>query len=431
MSTFAKRIAGSIAIVVAVLLVVLGVARPNPLAERHAYWAVFDSAQGLGQIDRDVRIAGVKIGTIGDVEREGDDVRVELILEDDYAVHEDARVEMRPHTLFEGSNFVDLDLGSPRAPLLAEGGVIPREQTHNYVTLDEALRILRPEIRTSLRELAETGSKTLRGKAIRGTQRTLKAGPDLTKALAPAARAAQGPQRRELAGAVAGLARTVDAVADREADLVPLQRGLNRTAAALTVEGAAPLDAALAELPVALGELERAAPPLTATIDRLDRLAAEINPALPDLALGLRDATPVLRRAIPVLTRATPLIADARLIAKRLGRARGGLLEMFGLLPGPLALFDEALEVINAPTIYGAPAYRQLVAGGFSGLDGVFRGYQTPEQAQKTNGQSPGHALRIGTYGGPGALGGATDCATIALISPEAAPVLEDLGLCT
>jgi phospholipid/cholesterol/gamma-HCH transport system substrate-binding protein len=435
MSRAAKRTAGIAAIAALALLVVLGITKPNPLADTRSYWAEFDSAQGLGTIDRDVRIAGVRVGTMGAVERVDDDVRVELVLFEDYTIHEDARVDMRPHTLFEGSNFVDLAPGSPSEPVLEPGDTIPIEQTANYVTLDEALRILRPEIRTSLRDLAAVGAGTLRGRAVEGFQETLKNAPGLTKSLGPAARAAQGPGRVELLGAIRGLAATSGAVAEREADLVPLVRGLSRTAAGLGVDSGAPLDAALEALPPALRELEATAPSLTATIDRLDRLAIAIIPALPDLALAARDLTPVLKRAIPVLQRARPLIRDARLIAKRLGKARSGLVKMFNLLPEPLELFEPALEVINQETVHGAAAVSQLVAGGFTGFDASFRAFQTAQQ----NPQAPGHALRVGTefdFAGIGeGLGnspqGQVECDLVEPISPEARDVLEAAGFCT
>ena len=444
LSVARKRLLGFGVIAFVALIVVLGVTKPNPLADERSYWAEFDTAQGLGKIDRDVRIAGVKVGRIGDVERSGDDVRIELVLFEDFTIHDDARVEMRPHTLFEGSSFVDLSPGSPSAPVIQPEDTIPIEQTSNYVTLDEALRVLRPEIRTSLRELADVGAKTLRGPAIAGVQRTLRGSPALTRALGPAARAAQGEGRVELAGAIDGMAQTTDAVASREEDLVPLVRGLEGTAAGLGVDGGAPLDAALAALPPALRELNAAAPPLTALVDRLDRLSVEITPALPDLALALAATTPVVERAIPVLRRATPLIRDTRLLATRLAAAKGGLLDYLELLPRPLAKFDRALEIVNAPTVHGAPAYRQLVAGGFTSLDAAFRGYQT--EAQNPN--APGHALRVGTYVGPGAAGGVggilgggapladasdprvADCADVRQVSVEAARQLQAAGAC-
>ncbi len=245
------------------------------------------------------------------------------------------------------------------------------------------------------------GSKTLKGDAIEGFQRTLKGAPDLTRALAPAARAAQGTTRTELEGTIQGLSRTVDEVAEKEADLVPLAQRTTATAAALTVDGAQPLDATLAVLPDALRELRETAPVATDLVDRLDRLAVAITPALPNLALAARDTVPVLERAIPVLRRSTPLIRDTRQLATRLGKAKSGLLQMFELLPAPLKRFGEAFDVINSTTVHGAPAYRQLLAA-FVGFDGIFSGYQT--QAQ--NPMSPGHALRISTYFSPDAFDG-------------------------
>ena len=443
-SVAGKRIVGIAALLAGGLILVLGVTKPKPFADEFVYWAEFDTAQGLGQIDRDVRIAGVKVGTIGDVEREGDDVRAELILSEDHVLHSDARVAMRPHTLFEGSNFVDVSPGSPSAPVLDEGSTIPIEQTSNYVTLDEALRVLRPEIRTSLKDLAEVGSKTLRGDAVAGVQRTLREAPGLTKALAPAARAAQGTTRSELTGTIQGFSRTVDEVAEREDDLIPIAERASRTVSGLTVDGARPLDEALVALPETLRELQATAPIATDLVDRLDRLAVAVTPALPELALAARDAVPVLDDAIPVLYRATPIIRDARQLATRLGRAKGGLEEMFDLLPPTLTRFDKALDVITSTTVHGAPAYRQLLAA-FVGFDGIFSGYQTPSQ----NPLGPGHALRISTYftddafegvgglprGAPGqsaARSGLPEvsCADVRRVSEKAAREVKKNGLC-
>jgi phospholipid/cholesterol/gamma-HCH transport system substrate-binding protein len=442
-SVAGKRLAGIAALVIGAAILFIGVTKPKPFADEYVYWAEFDTAQGLGQIDRDVRIAGVKVGTIGEVQREGDDVRAELILSEDYTIHEDARVDMRPHTLFEGSNFVDVSPGSPSAPVLEEGSTIPIEQTTNYVTLDQALRVLRPEIRTSLQDLAKVGSKTLQGEAIDGIQETLKNAPDLTKALAPAARAAQGSTRSELTGSIQGFSRTVDAVAEKEDDLIPIAQRASATIAALTVDGAQPLDEALVALPKALRELEATAPIATDLVDRLDRLAVAVTPALPDLTLAVRDAVPILKDAIPVLVRATPVIEDTRQLATRLGKAKGGLVEMFDLLPPTLSKFDKALEVITSISVHGAPAYRQLLAA-FVGFDGIFSGYQT--QAQ--NPLAPGHALRISTYFTSDAFdgviplprnaseadetGGPQDvsCAEVRKVSEKAARQLKEGDLC-
>ncbi len=402
MSLYRRRLVGSAALAVLVVAVFMGVVRPsNPFSSPHTYYAEFDSVQGLGPIDRDVRVAGVKVGKVGKIEREGDDARVALELDEDVALHRDATAHMRPHTLFEGSNYIDLSPGSPSARVIDEGATLPRAQTRNYVTLDKALRVLRPDIRRNLRTLARVGSQTLHDEAIPGLQQTLRNTPALMRDLAPAARALQGTRGNELAGAVRGLSQTVDALQSQEESLGPLVTRTDRTAAALTVDGGLPLDASLAALPGAVGELRASAPALTSLVQRSGRFARGLTPALPDLTAALSEGTPILRRTIPVARGGAPLVRDARLIATRLARARGELVEMFRLTEPSLAKFDSLFAQFNAPTSLGAPSgVAQLVGGAFSGLNGVFRPFQTAAQ----NPSAPGHTGRIGTYVNPQGL---------------------------
>lgn len=404
MSLRRQRIAGVLLLVGIALAIVLGVTKPNPFADRQVYWAEFDTASGLGAIDRDVRIAGVKVGDVGEVKRVGDDVRVELRLTGNHVLKQDARAAMRPHTLFEGSNYIDLEPGSPGAPVLNEGGTIPRRQTTNYVTLDRALRVLRPDIRDNLRKLAKDGSLTLRGGAIEGIQRTLKGGPALTRALAPAARAAQGPHRRELVGAIRGLARTSEALSSERDELLPLTRGIDRTMQALAVDGGRPLDAALQELPTTLAALEQDAPAVDDVIGRLTTFASRLGTQTPRaVARALRGTTPVLTRARPVLRDGTPLVRNARLVGGRLAAARGGLVKLFDVLKDPLTTFPDVLEALNAKSSLGASSGAfQLVAGGFEGLDGAVAGYRTKSQSPN----QPGHQLRANIRIEPAALQG-------------------------
>lgn len=434
LSLAAKRILGLAAIAAGIAVIVLGVSQPNPFRATTTYWAEFNSVQGLGAIGRDIRMAGVNVGSIGSVERDGDDAVVELILSEDVPIHSDARADMRPHTLFEGSSFIDLSPGSPSAPRLQSGATIPIEQTSNYVTLDEALRVLRPEIRESLGDLAATGSKTLRGAAIGGIQRTLRNAPELSRRLKGPARTLQGSSRRELSGAIDGISRTVDALASREEQLLPIAQRLNRTTAALTVDGAAPLDATVAALPGALGELEAGAPELTSLVDRLDRLAAAVNPALPGLTEAVGEATPLLRRSIPVLRKVAPVIADLRLIAERLADAAPTLARLIRAVDPVSKVFGESvLPALVAPSRRGPPTYEQLLAT-FSAANAVFRPYQTPSQ----NPQGAGHLWNIATYydsagpfaGFPGAPTTTASCAEVRRLNPAAAQAMAARGEC-
>jgi len=442
MSMGVQRLAGVGLLIVISVTIVLGVVKPNPLKETYTYWAVFDSVHGLGAIDRDVRIAGVKLGEVGKVERVGDDVRVEMKLGEDYPVHTDARADMRPHTLFEGSNFIDLSPGSPSAPKLEDGGEIPIRQTTNYVTLDKALRVLRPEIRTDLRRLARVGGETLKGEAVTGLQTTLKNAPDMVKALAPAARAAQGPRRRELVDAIRGLADTTDALARERSELLPLARRVNTTMAALATDGGAPLDAALAELPGTLERLNADAPALDQAVRRLATFSSRLGATAPrSVARALKATTPLLTKSAPILDDGTPVIRDARLVASRLAAAQGGLVKMLDTLKPALKTFPPTLEALNAKTSLGASSGAfQLVAGAFEALGGAVSSFQTP--AQNPNG--PGHRLRANVFADANALtgllglpaasrstgGGAVSCEQVRIIQPKAVALVKANGDC-
>ena len=439
LSLAAKRMIGLGAIIAGILIVIGGITQPNPFKDQTSYWVEFTSAQGLGAIGRDVRVAGVNVGEIGDVKRDGDNAVVQINLEEDIPLHVDARADMRPHTLFEGSSFIDLSPGSPSAATLEPGETIPIEQTSNYVTLDEALRILRPEIRESLGELAEVGANTLKGEAITGIQTTLKNSPELMRDLRGPVRALQGARRIELEGAISGMSRTVDAVADREADLIPLAQHVNRTATALTVDGGGPLDQTLAVLPAALRDLRDGAPELTGLVDRLDRFSVPVADALPDFTEAVHGATPLLKKSIPVLEGVTPLIGDLRKISGRLADASpslGNLMETLG--PVTDTFGDSVLPVLLQDSRRGPPTYEQLLAT-FSAADAVFRPYQEPGQ----NPLGGGHAWNIGTYidptgplaglfsangaGAPAAVGA---CQTLQGINPELAAELDARGAC-
>ena len=439
----ARRRAGFAALALLLVAIVIGVARPNPFADTESYWAVFDSAHGLGKIDRDIRIAGVKVGTVGEIERVGDDVRAELVVPAGVELHDDARAALRPHTLFEGSSFVDLEPGSPSAPKLDPGGEIPIERTSNYVTLDEALRVLQRRNRVNLRKLSAAAAEALAGESAAHLRRLLREVPDLMRPAGPAARALQGADRDELEGAIAGLARTVDAVAGAEEDLAPLVRGAARTSAGLTVDGGAPLDEAVRELPGALAEIETGAPALTDLVDRLDRLAGELNPQLTELPAALDALTPALASARPVLERGVDLVHDARLIARRLGLAAPEFSRMLGLIEDPLVEFGGALDSFNTTSAFGAETTEQLVGGGFSGFAAAHAGFQT----RANNSERPGHVQRAAVTFSPDALTGILDqlgisanaaqaaageppCRAIERVSADAARALRGLGVC-
>ena len=103
-----------------------------------------------------VRIAGVDVGRVIGVERDGDATTVTFTVEGKgRPVHDDAFAAIRPRIFLEGNFFVDLSPGSPSAPELGSGDTIPVSHTSTWVQIDEVLTALQAPVRADLSRLLE------------------------------------------------------------------------------------------------------------------------------------------------------------------------------------------------------------------------------------------------------------------------------------
>ncbi|MEV4421412.1 MlaD family protein, partial [Patulibacter sp. NPDC049589] len=217
---------GAIAVLVVVLLVLLAWQRPNPFANPQTVRVAFRDASGL-KTGSEVRVAGTEAGKVAKIARDGDRVVVTLELHDDVGeVRRDASAALWPRLIFEGNSYVELTPGSGDEPALGDT-VLPASRTTSYVPLDRVLRLADAPTRGSVRRIARGLDVASDDGTVRATSRTLRRAPELLGNVARTTRAIGGdPLRR----AVAGMARTGDAVADHEADLVPALRDASRTA---------------------------------------------------------------------------------------------------------------------------------------------------------------------------------------------------------
>ncbi len=104
----------------------------NPFANPYEFQAVFENANNL-KARSPVRIAGVDVGEVKKVEpiTHGEGAaRVTMeVKEEGLPIHEDAELKIRPRIFLEGNFFVDVQPGSPSAPILEEGEPIGPTQT--------------------------------------------------------------------------------------------------------------------------------------------------------------------------------------------------------------------------------------------------------------------------------------------------------------
>jgi phospholipid/cholesterol/gamma-HCH transport system substrate-binding protein len=95
--------------------------------EGYRVYAIFDDVQGLVPKSR-VLIAGIPIGTIESIRLEGARARVDLFINDDVTLYENATVGQRSASLL-GETLLVIRPGGPPAPELEDGAQIKTEPT--------------------------------------------------------------------------------------------------------------------------------------------------------------------------------------------------------------------------------------------------------------------------------------------------------------
>lgn len=148
------RKAGIIGIVVLSILVYFAFTKSIPFTHGYRVNAYFTNAANI-QPKAQVRIAGVKVGTVEKVER-GNGSTTKVVMELDekaLPVRQDATARIRFRIFLEGNPFVDLQPGTPGMPEIKSGGNITAAQTAGPVQLDQLLSSVNSDARKGLERL--------------------------------------------------------------------------------------------------------------------------------------------------------------------------------------------------------------------------------------------------------------------------------------
>src|SRR5438309_6653611 len=146
---------GILVIVVLAVLVYFGFTKHIPFKHGFRLKAVFATAVNIHP-KSPVRIAGVNVGTVSSIEREGKAGLVNMEIEPKgLPIHTDATLKIRPRLFLEGNWFVDLQPGSPTAKTISSGYTIPITQTADPVQLDQVLDALNSDTRANLQNFLQ------------------------------------------------------------------------------------------------------------------------------------------------------------------------------------------------------------------------------------------------------------------------------------
>jgi phospholipid/cholesterol/gamma-HCH transport system substrate-binding protein len=272
----------------------------NPVAKHFEIKAAFKSSNNI-KPGSPVRIAGVEVGKVSKVEplHKGADAAVVTLdmKKSGRPVHKDARAKIRPRIFLEGNFYVELRPGSPSAPELGDGDMIPIQQTAIPVQLDQVLKALEKDTRADLREALAELFRAYSDDAGKSFNASLQFQPDAYRFSTTVNKALLGKDPHDLSDYIRDQG-TVAAALDRNpGQLKSLITDFNRFAGALAREQGS-LAAAVQELPQTL----RAATPA------LDAL----NAAFPDVRRLAVGAVPGVRSTGPALEALQPLVVQLR-----------------------------------------------------------------------------------------------------------------------
>jgi phospholipid/cholesterol/gamma-HCH transport system substrate-binding protein len=299
--------------------------------------AEFSTAQaviaGQGQT---VRVSGVRIGDIGNVELRDGRAVVELVIDSEYEgmVRTDAHALLRPKTGLKDM-FIDLEPGSDDAPAARAGFTIPISATAPDVNPDEILAELDAETRDYLKLLIGDGGRGLDGRGLDLRELLRRFEPthrDLARVNREVAK-----RRGNLRRLITSLNRLNGELASRGDDLTELVGSSSAVMRQFAAEEANVSDA-VGELPGALREttgtmakLERYARLLGPTAERLRPAARALAPANDAVRPLAEKTTPLLRDDIrPFVREARPVVRDLRPAADNLATVTPDLTNVFG-----------------------------------------------------------------------------------------------------
>ncbi|UJA21032.1 MCE family protein [Thermoleophilia bacterium SCSIO 60948] len=308
--------------------------------------AVFENATTL-RSSAPVRIAGVNVGEVTDIELEGETSEVTFTVDDEgLPLHEDATVEIRPRLFLEGNFFLELTPGSPTAPDLPDGGKIPVTQTTTAVQIDEVLTALQASSRRDLQKSLDgfgaalnerpsskqdrTQDPEFRGLTLAETiNKGFKYGGPAGKTTSIVNQALLGNEPHDLSRLIKANATVFGALSEREEDLQGLITNFNTVTGALATEQEN-LRATLAELQPTLETAEPALINLNTSFPPLRAFSRELEPSLRALPGTISAGNPWLRQARPLLSnrelgglaklleRGTPGLAKSVVVSQRL-----------------------------------------------------------------------------------------------------------------
>jgi len=365
---------GFVVLVIIAVVVYFGFTKHIPFKHGFRLHATFASSLNIAK-KSPVRIAGVDVGKVSSVKREGETGVVTMEIEKQgLPIHKDATVKIRPRIFLEGNYFVDLQPGSPSSPTVSSGYTLPITQTSDPVQIDQLLTALNSDTRSDLQTfLAEYGDALTRKptpaedaqqdpevRGLNAAQAFNKAFNDSPAALRGSAitlQALGGTEKHDLSGLVRAIGHTTGELNVHEQQLGELIGNFNTFLGSLAAQSSS-LRAALVVLPSTVQHADQAFTAVNRLVPPLRSFALDIIP-------GVEQTPATVQATLPWIVQTRALLGPQELVGVAKG-IRAGAPALAALLAPQPAFFNQ-LELLSkclTKVIY--PAGETKLQDGFS-----------------------------------------------------------------
>lgn len=280
-----------------------------------------------------VKVAGVPVGVLTEIEQHGDGARMTLKVDDGITeiLGSDPSAAIRPTTILGGNYFIELTPGGDRGQALE--GAIPVERTSVPVELDATIGMLNKPARAAISKDVELIDETFSGPATPALREFVQSVPPSLQSSARLLSAVAGTKPDEdLTRAITGLQSVSrqltaeqGALADSLEGLDTFSRTLARQSTAISTTVARGPEtlrrtrSGLEDLAGVLDEVRTtstAALPSVRSLSSLLRSSPEdvrtLRPVVADLRPLMQDLDPTAREAVPAARRLQTLVEDVR-----------------------------------------------------------------------------------------------------------------------
>jgi phospholipid/cholesterol/gamma-HCH transport system substrate-binding protein len=299
---------GIAVIVILVLVVYFGFTKAIPFKHGFRLKAEFASAINI-RPKSPVRIAGVAVGKVSSIKRDGKAGLVTMEIESrGLPIHEDATLKIRPRIFLEGNWFIELQPGSPAAPTVSSGHTIPIAQTSDPVQLDQVLDALNTDTRANLQKFLINYGEALTHKpsaaedaeqeaelyglnAAQALNQTYHRAPSALRGGAIVNQALTGTEPGDLSKLVAGVGKVTAALNVHEQQLGELIGNFNTFFSAFAAQSSS-LTATVAELPSSLTKIDHG-------LSSLDAAFAPTRTFAKDILPGVKSTPATVKAVLP------------------------------------------------------------------------------------------------------------------------------------